>query len=134
MVSCRLVSLVVVEDLERGAPAHVVDVVAPAVVVGDERGVGFGAELADGEKVPAVKGRPPALLEHGALEPFAHGVVVGGTSRDAHVSQPLGRQGVDEGAGFVLGTVECEDRSAPICRDGDRDAVPGEGSGRSWRR
>jgi hypothetical protein len=58
---------VVVEDLLRGAPAHVVAVVAPAAVVGYEPGVGFGAELADGEK---------------------------------------GRQGVDEGAGDVLATVE----------------------------
>ena len=61
-----LVSLVVVEDLLRGAAAHVVAVVAPAAVVGDEPGIGFGLELADRGEVTAVEGRAPALLEDGA--------------------------------------------------------------------
>ena len=55
-----------------GTAADVLAVVAPAVVVGDEPGVGFGLELADGGEVTAMDGRAPALLEHGALEAFAH--------------------------------------------------------------
>ena len=94
----------------RGTSAHVVAVVAPAVVVGDEPGVGFGLELADGGEVAAVKGGAPALLEHGALEALADGVVVGRAGRDPHVPEPLRRQGVDERAGDVLGTVVREDR------------------------
>ena len=46
MMSCCLVSLVVVEDLMRGATAHVGAVVAPAVVVVDEPRVGLGLQLA----------------------------------------------------------------------------------------
>jgi hypothetical protein len=97
---------VVVEDLVRGTSAHVVAVVAPAVVVRDEPGVRLGAELADGAEVATVKSGAPALLEHGALEPLADRVVVGRAGRDPHVAQSLGGQGVDEGAGYVLGTVE----------------------------
>jgi hypothetical protein len=100
------VSLVVVEDLMRSTPPHVVDVVAPAVVVGDEPGVGFGLELADRGEVTTMKGRTPALLEHGALEPLADRVVVGRTGRDAVLPESLGRQGLDEGAGHVFRTVE----------------------------
>ena len=65
----------------RGTPAHVVAVVASAVVVGDEPGVGFGLELADGGEGTAVEGRGPALLEHGALETLADRVVVGRAGR-----------------------------------------------------
>ena len=89
---------------------HVVAVVAPAVVIGDEPGVGFGLELADGGEVPAVKGRAPALLEHGALEPLTDRVVVGRARRDAVVPEPLGRQGVNERARYVLRTVEYQSR------------------------
>ena len=45
--SCCLALLEAVEDLLRGPAPHVVPVVAPAVVVGDEPGVGLGLELAD---------------------------------------------------------------------------------------
>jgi len=94
----------------RGTSAHVVAVVAPTVVVGDEPGVRLGLELADGAEVPAVKSGAPALMEHGALETLADGVVVGRAGRDSDVAQSLGRQGVDEGAGDVLGPVVGQDR------------------------
>ena len=90
----------------RGAAAHVVAVVAPAVVVGDEPGVRFCLELADRGEVAAMEGGSPALLEHGALEPFADRVVVGRAGRDAMVPESLGRQGLDEGAGLIFRTVE----------------------------
>ena len=51
-------------------------VVAAAVVVGDEPGVGFALELAGRGEVAAVERGPPAFLEHGALEAFDEGVVV----------------------------------------------------------
>jgi len=90
----------------RGTSTHVVAVVAPAVVVGDEPGVGFGSELADGGEVTTVEGGTPAFLEHGALEALADRVVVGRAGRDAVVTEVLGGQGVDEGAGYVLAAVE----------------------------
>ena len=82
----------VVEDLLRRAAPHVVAVVAPAVVIGDEPGVGFGLELADRSEVTAMEGRAPALLEDGAVEALAHSVVVGRAGRDPMVPDPLGRQ------------------------------------------
>ena len=65
-----------VEELCGGAAAHVVAVVAAAVVVTGEPGVGFGLELADRGEPAAVERGPPALLEGGALESFDDGVVV----------------------------------------------------------
>ncbi len=112
-LSCCLVSLVVVEDLLRRTSAHVVAVVAPAPVVGDEPGVRLGLELADGGEVPSVEGRAPALLEHGALEALTDRIVVGRAGRDAVMPDPLGGQGVDEGAGDVFGPVVGQDRPDP---------------------
>ncbi len=67
---------VVVEDLGGDSSGHVVAMVSAAGVVADEPGVGFGLELAGrGEPAP-VKRRPPAFLEHDALEPFTDRVVV----------------------------------------------------------
>ena len=63
-------------------------------VVVDQPGVGFGLELADGGEPSAVEGRAPAFLEGGALEPFAHGVVVRGSGRDPVVGQAQGGQAV----------------------------------------
>ena len=94
----------------RGTSAHVVAVIAPAVVVGDQPGVRFSLELADRGEVAAMEGRAPALLEHGPLEPLADGVVVGRAGRDAVVPESLGRQCLDEGAGDVLGAVIRQDR------------------------
>ena len=62
-----------------GAAAHVVAVVAAAVVVADEPGVGLGLELADAGEAAAVERGAPALLQDGAVEAFAHGVVVRAT-------------------------------------------------------
>ena len=76
----------VVEDLLRGTSAHVGAVVTPTTVVGDEPRVGFNLQLSDGSEVPTVKGRAPALLEHGPLEALAHGVVIGGTGSGNHMT------------------------------------------------
>jgi hypothetical protein len=46
----------------RGAAPHVVAVVAPAMVVGHQPGVGFALELTDRGEVTAVEGRAPALF------------------------------------------------------------------------
>lgn len=83
------------------------------MVVGDEPGVCFGLELADRGEVTTMKGRAPALLGHGALEPFADGIVVGGSVRDAVAPQPLGGQGVDEGAGYIFAPVVRQDCPDP---------------------
>ena len=109
----------------RGTSPHVVAVVAPAMVVGDEPGVCFGLELADRGEVTTMKGRAPALLGHGALEPFADRIVVGGSGRDAVVPQPLGGQRVDEGSGYVFAALVRQDCPDPAPRDGDRGAGPG---------
>ena len=95
----------------RGSAAHVVAVVAPAVVVGDEPGVGFGLELADRGEVTAVEGRAPALLEDGAVEALAYGVVVGRAGRDPRGASPLAARAATEGAGDVFGTIVAEDGS-----------------------
>ena len=100
--------LMLVEDLVRGPAPHVVPVVPSPVVVGDEPGVGLGLELADRGEVPAMEGRTPALLEDGAVEPLADGVVVGrpggirswrscfadqvGPERQCHVFGPVVRE------------------------------------------
>jgi hypothetical protein len=68
----------------RRTSAHVVAVIATAMVVGDEPGVRFGLELADGGEMPAVEGGAPALLSrrkvdrthqdrrNGSTNPLAH--------------------------------------------------------------
>ena len=52
-----------------------------AGVVVDEPGVDLGAELAEAIEASPVERGTPAFLERGALEPFAHRVVVRGTGR-----------------------------------------------------
>ena len=75
-------------------PAHVVAVVASTMVIGDEPGIGFGLELADGAEVTAVEGRTPALLEDGLVEALDRRVVIGRASRDPLVTESLaGRAG-----------------------------------------
>ena len=59
-----------------GATTHEVAVILAAGVVGDEPAVEFGAELGEPVEAAPVKGRSPAFLEDGALESFAHRVVV----------------------------------------------------------
>ena len=61
----------------RRAPGHVVAVVAPPAMVGDEPGISLGLELADRGEAPAMEGRAPALLQDRAVEALADGVVVG---------------------------------------------------------
>ena len=63
-------------DTCRGPGArHVVAVVAPAVVLADEPGVGLGLELADRGEAPPLEGGVPALAERGAQEALGHGIV-----------------------------------------------------------
>jgi hypothetical protein len=71
-----LAGTVAVEDLGGGTAAHVVAVVATPVVVAEQPGVGFGLKLADRGEAASVERRSPALLQGGAVEAFAHGVVV----------------------------------------------------------
>jgi hypothetical protein len=79
---------VFVEDLAGCAAAHEVAVVAAAGVVAGEPGVGLGLELADGGEASTVEGGSPAFLEGGAVESFAHGVVVRAAGRDGLILNP----------------------------------------------
>ena len=65
-----------VEDLAWGAAVHEVAVILAAGVVGHEPAIELGAELGEPVETAAVERGSPALLQRGALEPFAHGVVV----------------------------------------------------------
>src|SRR5690606_22360738 len=85
--------------------AHVVAVVAAPGVVVDEPAVGFGLELAGAGEAATVEGGPPALLEDGAVEPFAHRVVVRRPGWDPVVIEALGGDGGGERVGLVLGPV-----------------------------
>lgn len=106
-------------ELLRRAASHEVAVVAPAGVVVDQPGVDLALELTwAGEPTP-VERRSPALLEGGALEALAHGVVVGRARRAAVVDQSLGRHRGCEGPGQVLGPVVGE-------HGPDDDALAGE--------
>src|SRR4051794_38842522 len=82
--------------------------VAASVVVAVQPGVGFGLQLADGPEASAVERWSPAFLQGGALEPFAHGVVVRRPWRDAVVDQAEGAEVVPEPQGVVFGTVVAE--------------------------
>src|SRR5438045_9738977 len=104
-----LVLAVDVEDLQRGASAHEVAVVAAAGVVADEPGVGFGLELTDAGETAAMEGGTPALLQRGPLEPFAHGVVVGRPGRYPPVADTFGRHRGRERPGNVFGAVVGQD-------------------------
>src|SRR5215204_6949150 len=100
-----------------GAAAHERAVVATAMVVADEPGVGFGLELADGPEAAPVERRAPAFLQGRALEPFAHGVVVRAAGRDAVVVQAELCEVAPEAGGDVLRSVVVEhgpDRPAEV--------------------
>ena len=111
MLPCFL--SVLVEDLARRPAPHVVAVVAPPVVVGDEPGIDLCLELADRGEVPAVESRSPALFQDRAVEALADGVVVGRAGRDPLVTEALRRQVGPEPAGHVLGTIVAEHGSHP---------------------
>ncbi len=96
-----------------GAAGHVVAVVGPVVVVVGEPGVGLGLELVSADEEAPVEGGPPALVEHGLVEAFHDGVVVGGPGRDAAVLDAEAGQVVSEGVGDELGSVVRQD-----CGDG----------------
>ena len=99
-----------------GSDRHVVAVVAPAAVVGDQPGIGFGLELTERGEATAMEGGAPALLEDGArgsARPRRCGWAIGPGC--AH-GEPLGHHRRGEGAGVVLGTVVGEHGS-------DLDAV-----------
>src|SRR4051812_41785585 len=102
--------LVVVQgqELGGGAAAHVVAVVAAPLVVVHEPGVDLGLELTDAGEAASVERGAPAFLEGGALEPFAHGVVVGRPGWDPLVVEALGDEGGAERAGGVFGAVVAE--------------------------
>jgi len=55
--------------------------------------MGFNLAQAERGEVPAVEGRTPALMVHGAPEALAYRVVLRGSGRDAmvpeHVARPL---------------------------------------------
>jgi hypothetical protein len=63
-------------------------------------------ELAGAGEAAPVERRAPALLERGALEAFAHRVVVRGSGRGPVVADVLGGDRRGEGPGDVLGAVE----------------------------
>src|SRR4029079_11564732 len=100
----------VVWDLGWCAAAHVVAVVAATVVVSPEPGVGLGLQLADAGEAATVEGGPPAFLQGGSLEAFAHRVVVRGTRRDPMVLEAAGGEVGAEPAGDPLGSVVGEHR------------------------
>jgi hypothetical protein len=58
--------------------------------------------------VLAVEGRAVELLQRGALEPFADGVVVGRAGRDAVVAHAADARVLGEGLGGELWTVVAE--------------------------
>src|SRR5438477_5338739 len=107
--SCCSVVVVSVEDLAWGATTHEVAVILAARVVGHEPAVEFGAQLGEPVESPAMKCWPPALLQGGALEPFAHRVVVRRSGRCAVMADPELGQVAAELVGDELGTVVGED-------------------------
>src|SRR5215207_2981994 len=100
---------VVVEHLGGSAAAHVVAVVAAPVVIADQPGVGLALQLGDGTEAAAVERRSPALLEGGAVEAFAHGVVVRRPRWDADVADLTQCEAGREPGGDVLGPVVAHD-------------------------
>ena len=70
-------------DRKGRAAAHEVAVVGAASVVGLQPALELGVEVGQASEVLAVEGGPVELLEGGALEAFADGVVVGRARRDA---------------------------------------------------
>jgi hypothetical protein len=91
--------------LLRGAAPHEVAVVAATVVISVQPGVGFGLELADGAEPATVERGSPAFLQGGALEAFAHRVVVRAAGRDPMMHETELGEVVTEPQGDVFGTV-----------------------------
>lgn len=77
----------------------------------------LAVELGRGVEALPVERRPVELLEHRALEPLAHGVVVGRTGRDAVVVDATVGHGVAEGEAGELRPVVAED-AAQLDADG----------------
>src|SRR5690606_19709164 len=94
-----------VEDVGWGAAAHVVAVVATAVVVAHQPGVGLGLQLADAGEAATVERRPPALLQRGAVEAFTDRVVVRRARWDAVMLEPAGGQVGPKARSDPLGSV-----------------------------
>ena len=85
---------------------HVVAVIRAAGVVVDEPGVDLGAELAESIEASSVKRGSPTFLQRGALEPFAHRVVVRGPRWGAVMGDlEFGEMGIEGGTelGSVVG-------------------------------
>jgi len=70
-----------------GAAGHEVAAVGSSGVVGLQPALELGVEVGEAGEVLAVEGRAVELLEGGALEAFADGVVVGRARRDPVVTQ-----------------------------------------------
>ena len=94
------------EDLGGGSAAHEVAVVVASVVVVDEPRVGFGADLLDRCERSAMERWSPAFFEHGAVEAFAHRVVVRAARRGPVVADLPSGERVGEPGGDPFGTVE----------------------------
>ena len=103
----RLLS-VLVEDLAGCSAGHEVAVVGPAGVVVDEPGVDLGAELAEAVEASSVERGSPAFLQGGALESFAHRVVVRGPGWGPVMGDRAGLEMGVEGVA-ELGAVVSED-------------------------
>src|SRR3954464_1827649 len=104
---CWSVGGVLVEYLAGCSAVHEVAVVAAAGVVAVEPGVGLGLELAGAGEAAAVERGAPALLEGGAVEACAHGVVVRAAGWDRLVTDPAAGE-VPPEALVVLGPVVAE--------------------------
>ncbi len=85
------------QDLRGGPSFHVGAVVASAGVVPAEPVLQEPVQVHQPIVAPAMEGRPVALLQHGAVEPFHQGVVVGRAGRDPVVVDLELGQGPGEG-------------------------------------
>lgn len=88
------------EDSGGCTAAHEIVVVDSSVVVVDEPGVGFGAELPDRHESLSGESGAPALIEDRSVEAFDHGVVVRAPWRRAHEADLVPEGLVEEPAGF----------------------------------
>ena len=105
----------------RSPAPHVVPVVPPAVVIGDEPRVGLGLELAGRGEVTAVEGRTPALLEDGAVESLAARRCGWATGPGSARGESLGHQVGPEAPGATY--------SGPLSLSTARTLLRGVGSG-----
>ena len=97
-------------DREGCAAAHEVAPVGPSGVVVLEPALELGVEVGEAGEVLAVEGRAVELLQRGALEPLADGVVVGRAGRDAMVAHAADAKMLGEGLGGELWTVVAQHR------------------------